>query len=509
MTSVAEKIAEKIERLSPLLIWAAVLMTLLLVPLAITGLGYLPGDDALRHAAKAVSGRPWSEIVVQRPGVGIDHHAAWHSFLARIHASTDCGADGLVVFAVVVLFLLVFLAPLWAFRRPEAWLALWVGAMVSGFHIERFLFGRPYLVSVAAMLAILSIWTRFKPATKKSLAAVVFASTLLMFLAAWIHGSWYLLAIIPAGFFFAKQWRACWWLSLSWGLGSLLAGLASGSPFAFLYGQVFHMLHAMGDSKFVWLKVSEFQPSGGGGLPAVVWLAFSGIQIACAADRKRAARETLESPLFMIAALGWLLGLKVTRFWIDWGMPCALLWMALQLEKLLIAWHPSNSTRLAACLAVCLAFAFQATADNGGRWTQGLRREFIDVEGEGMAGWMPDDGGVIYSTSMGVFYNTFFKYPHAKWKYLLSFEPAMMPPDDHKTYNHIRWNAGDPRAFKPWLDKMRPQDRLIIEGASGSEPKIPELEWHYGATGLWIGRLPLRTGLREASSAKVGRRRPG
>lgn len=483
-------LAEKIEHLSPLLIWAAVLVTILIVPLAITGRGYLPGDDALRHAAKAVTGRPWSEIVVQRPGVGIDHHAAWHAFLARIHAATDCGPDGLVVFAVVVLFLLVFLAPIWAFRHPEAWLAIWVGALVSGCHIERMLLGRPYLVSVASMLAIVSVWIRFKPATKKSLFAAFAASTLLMFLAAWVHGSWYLLAIIPAGFFLARQWRACIVLSASWLLGSLLAGLASGTPFAFLYGQVFHMLHAMGDSAFVWLKVSEFQPSGGGGLPAVVWLAFSVIQIVCAADRRQSVRETIENPLFMIAVLGWLLGLKVTRFWIDLGMPCALLWMAFQLEQRVIAWHPGNRARLAVCLFICLAFAFHTTADNGGRWTQGLRREFLDIDGEGMAGWMPDDGGVIYSTSMGVFFNTFYKYPQAKWKYLLSFEPAMMPPDDYKTYNHIRWNLGDPRAYKPWVEKMRPEDRLILEAPSGSQPKIPELEWHYGATGLWIGRLP-------------------
>ena len=40
---------------------------LLAFPLRVLDTGYLPQDDALRHAAKAISGKTWAEILVLRP----------------------------------------------------------------------------------------------------------------------------------------------------------------------------------------------------------------------------------------------------------------------------------------------------------------------------------------------------------------------------------------------------------------------------------------------------------
>ena len=37
---------------------------------------------------------------------------------------------------------------------------------------------------------------------------------------------------------------------------------------------------------------------------------------------------------------------------------------------------------------------------------------------------------------------------------------------------------------------MKPADRLVIRGGGGDRPNIPQLEWFYGVSGLWIGRLP-------------------
>lgn len=50
-------------------IWTLVILTILLVPLLIVATGFLPLDDGLRHAAKAVDGRPWSQILVLREGL--------------------------------------------------------------------------------------------------------------------------------------------------------------------------------------------------------------------------------------------------------------------------------------------------------------------------------------------------------------------------------------------------------------------------------------------------------
>src|ERR1041385_5000675 len=60
-----DTLAPAIARYVPLGAWVIVIMTVILIPSKIISYGYLPQDDALRHAAKAVSGKPWSEILVR------------------------------------------------------------------------------------------------------------------------------------------------------------------------------------------------------------------------------------------------------------------------------------------------------------------------------------------------------------------------------------------------------------------------------------------------------------
>ena len=59
-------LSNKAARYVPLACWAAAILVLVIIPAKILSEGYLPGDDALRHAAKVVSGKPWSEILVMR-----------------------------------------------------------------------------------------------------------------------------------------------------------------------------------------------------------------------------------------------------------------------------------------------------------------------------------------------------------------------------------------------------------------------------------------------------------
>jgi len=68
-------------RYVPLLVLAAAFFVVLLLPLKIIGYGYLPPDDALADAAKAISGKPWPEILVLRSDYAIDNHIGWHTFL--------------------------------------------------------------------------------------------------------------------------------------------------------------------------------------------------------------------------------------------------------------------------------------------------------------------------------------------------------------------------------------------------------------------------------------------
>ncbi|MCD6051742.1 MAG: hypothetical protein K0Q55_3151, partial [Verrucomicrobia bacterium] len=56
------------------------------------------------------------------------------------------------------------------------------------------------------------------------------------------------------------------------------------------------------------------------------------------------------------------------------------------------------------------------------------------------------------------------------------------------TLRNIQWNDGDPRTYQPWLDKLRPEDRLVFIGGIRMEPDLPGIEWTYAATDRWIGR---------------------
>ena len=114
------------------------------------------------------------------------------------------------------------------------------------------------------------------------------------------------------------------------------------------------------------------------------------------------------------------------------------------------------------------------------------------AEDPALAGWWPERDGIFYSADMAFFYENFYRNPKAPGRYILGFEPTLMPPEDLAVVRKAQWNYGDVRAYEPWLPKLRPQDRLIVRastlGAPG-QPRIPQLQWHY-ASDFWIGRLP-------------------
>src|SRR5437762_400733 len=80
----------QLNRYVPLAAWIIVVLTLLCIPSKIISYGYLPADDAIRHAAKAVSGKPWQDILVMRPDFKIDPHPGWHFVLHKIYQVTNC-----------------------------------------------------------------------------------------------------------------------------------------------------------------------------------------------------------------------------------------------------------------------------------------------------------------------------------------------------------------------------------------------------------------------------------
>ena len=245
--------------------------------------------------------------------------------------------------------------------------------------------------------------------------------------------------------------------------------------------------------------VSELQPSGGDILALVI---FGGLLV-LRSLAKLNARPITASPVFWLTCLCWVLGFKVGRFWEDWGWPALMLLVACDVELLIETRFAVDSfKRLGVVCGLALASFLCLTSDLQSRWSAPLVNQYLSEaeHPDDLKGWMPEKGGILYSANMTIFYQTFFKNPNGDWKYILGYEPSLMPADDFDTYHKILWNFGDAKAYAPWVAKMKPADRLVIRGSGSQRPNIPQLEWNYGVTDIWIGRLP-RPGMNSAPAA--------
>ena len=471
----------------PLAVWISVIATIIFIPLKIIGYGFLPMDDALRHAAKAVSGKSWQQILVMRDDFQIDPSPGWQAILAWIHNWLNCSAETLVIFSVVALMLLVTLSALPWLRRPEAWLAaLFAAAIFIPACTTRFARGRPYLLTDAVLITLLFLWSRLENDRPRRLALIF--TPLLVAASAWIHGSWYLLCLPGAAILLAGCWRSAFWYGGCWLVGSFLGCAFTGHPIDFLFQSVRHMFGVFGNFAVIHQLEPEMYPSDGetSAVLAVVVL------ILCRKIFPARNPRALLNPVFAMMVLGWLLGLKMRRFWWDFGTPAFMVWVAMELQE-----HFENhlsldsARRLLVTLGIAAGVFLGFTSDRESRWTANLTTEYVTPETPGIAGWLPEPGGVIYNSDMDVFFQTFYRNPAADWRYILGFESGLMRPDDLETLRKIQWNHGAAsEAYEPWVKKMRPADRMLLRGSGGNPPGIPELEWHYAVTGLWIGRLP-------------------
>jgi hypothetical protein len=466
-----------------------VCLALLLVPTTLVfQYRFLPFDDCLRHAAKAVSGKPWSDILVLRPDFTIDPHRGWHALLAALHRSLGLDAPSLVVFSYFGLFLLVAFAPLPAMRWPEAWALSILAASLAqpATLFSRLIRGRPYLFTEAALLFVLSLWRRSERPTLRKCAATALA----IGLSVWLHGTaWYLWILPLAAFFLARPLREAGCLLGCWSVATVAAAALTGQPLAYLSQAVKIGFFAFSNGSIFRVLVGEFQPSDGSGLYVLVLAAL-------ALARKQLTGqfgERDERVLLALGVLGWLLGLRVFRFWGDWGQPAAMLWAAYQIEAILATLVVRESwTRAGIALVACTAFFLAGTGDIDGRWSGGATPQLAsgapcsparDAEADG---WLPAQGGILYSASMDLFVKLFYEHPDANWRYAFGFEPGMMTEENLRVLRDIQRWYGSFSCYAPWVAKMRLEDRLAIQATA--RPDIPELEWHEPSKGLWLGR---------------------
>lgn len=471
----------------PLLVWAAAIATLILIPLKIVGYGFVPVTDAMRYAAKAIAQKPWSDILVLRPNAPVNHSVGWELLIQLVHRVFGAGTDGMVAFSVAGLFGLFTIVPLLWLRRAEAWLAaLLVVIIASPVNLMRITSGRPYILEMVVVMTVLMMWSPSSRFRFGQTGKLVF-TTALMAAVVWIHGCWYLYALLLAAFVFAGQWRNAALFGGCWIFGSVLGASLTGHPVSFLHDELALALTAFSQHTVQRQLVTEFMAQTADAtlllcaVALLLWRAFRG----------RWTPATVFNPAFMLAVLGAILGMKVYRFWLDWGVPALLVWMALEVQDLIENENAVDAVgRATAAILLCAGLFAATTTDVGGRWTNSLEVEYMMQDDPALAGWLPEKDGIIYCTNMDVFYETFFKNPRAPWRYVLGFEPTFMTADDLKILRTIDYYHGAPEAYQPWVNKMRPEDRLVVRTALGRTPPIAGLEWHYAVKNTWIGRLP-------------------
>jgi hypothetical protein len=452
----------------------------------ITGHGFLPPDDALRHSAKVVSGRAWDEILVLRSDIKLDSHPGWHVILGFIHKIADWPQDKLVIFSIVSLFILFCIIPVLFLRRPEAWLlTLTVTALLSLSFTYSLFLGRPYILTMAVVMVLSFLWPLLKgEKTPYGELAIIIG---LITASTWIHCTWYLFSLVILAFFLAREWRAGIRLTVAIVIGILIGAALTGYPYMFFKQTLYHVFNAFGSHTLQRMLVIEFRPFTGESLMVIFVLGM----LAWRKMRGKWDAKRLDNPVFILAILGWILGFVSQRFWLDWGMPALCVWMAREFQDVFDGELGLLSRRrLLITIAIATTLYLSVTNDTNSRWTRDLTKEYLSVDNSDHALWLPDKGGIIYSDDMSIFYDTFFINPHGPWRYILGFEPTMMPPEDLAVFRKIQWNFGESASFQGWVEKMKPEDRLILKRGPAARPRIDELQWNYAASGIWIGRLP-------------------
>jgi hypothetical protein len=469
----------------PLAARAIVLLFLAVVPFRIVATGWLPGDDALRHAAKAVSGKDWSEVLVLRPEVTMDSHPGWHALLQAVHTVTGADPNALALFSVVVVYLALLLPAVFLLRRPEAWaLALaFYGALEQAVP-TRFALGRPFILSMAVLVVLCLLLAREPEGPRHRWRTFALVAALLG-VVIWMHPSWHLFLLPVLACLLARRFGLALWLTGALGLGVLVAGVLHGNPVEFAWQSVLHTLLAFGTEAPPGTLAIEFTP-GTGAAPLVLGV---GLLLLWRYARGRWRDDVVDNPVFLLAATGWLLGWLVVRFWSDWGTPALLVWLALEIQGILEVRLPSLSPRrIGVALVAGLAALLILSANTRGSRYLAAERPFLSLTSPTIGAALPDPGGVLYTDDMRLFFQLFYHRPTAPWRYIVGYEPALMPPEDLATFRNVL-AARTPDNFAPWVRKMTPADRLIIQSTEG-QPQIPGLAWTRVSATVWSGRRP-------------------
>ncbi len=464
---------EPLDRWIRLAVIVAASLALLGAALAIVDYAFIPPDDALRHAATAASDNPYHEVVLFDEAVPAeDSTPGWHAVLRAMHQWAGVDRFGLVSFGVLFFFAVFAVTPLFLLRRPEAWAAVLLLAVVinPGYPL-RLALGRPFMLSSTAVLVFVLVWQRLvdDPRSRSALALCMGAAVI----GTWLHSTWFLLFAAPLASVLTGRWKASAAL-----LGAVTAGVLVGAvltlqPFTHLTYNVVHVWKTMGTTDAVF-RVSELRPFTGDG----PFTAFALMLLVAWATLPELKSFSLRHVGVVTALGGWVLAFSASRFWTDLGLPALLAVATLLLQRVLEARMPSRApSRAVFVAAIVVALHLAISANHGRRWESSPlpRIAWLMDNPEEAEPWLPGEGGVVYSPEMRVFYSMYLVYPDRSWRYILGPEQGIMPREDLNILHDIK-DRGSWDAYQPWVDKLRPQDRLIVDAAGRDPPEYDGME---------------------------------
>jgi len=450
---------------------------------SIIGLDFMPRDDALRHVGQAVCQKDWHEILVMDSRLDFDIQGGWKNIL-YFFANHGISKENLLQFSVLIFLVLNFCIPAFLIKRPEVWALSLIIALCFFSSTIRFSLGRPFLAQVAAVTIIGFSSQHFK---EKFDYRYLFFLFLFLTLAISIRSLWFLF-ILPIGcFFLAGEFKKFFYLMLVWFFSTIVSAFISDSFSSFFIMTTKEVFDFTSRDIPSWMLVAELVPKIQPLLFFLPILFFILWRKSCG----KKIRDRIQNPMFILILLSWVLSLKINRFWLDFGVPAYFVWLYEELEEVFendLNIDLLSIKRVGVTIAICIPLWFIIGGDFNGRWSKSIFIKAPDISETDKRDWLPDEGGIFYNTSMGLFYKTFYTNPNAPWRYFLGMEPEIMEKGNLEIYHQIILSLNAKSKKQLIVDKMTLKDRFVLEGRS--KPDIDVLEWFEIKPNIWSGRLP-------------------
>lgn len=464
------------------------IIALIYIPTKILNLGYSPLDDANRHVAFSITDRQWNEIIAITPGLESDHNAGWHSFLRAIHKYFKLNKEELLSFSVIFLFLLFNLTGTLVSPNSVAWfVTLLIFFITQRVIFGRLMCGRPFLISCTAELILFKYW--FDKESIKKTGSTKFSIFLQSFfvvtMSVWLHGTWYTFLLLPFALLISGKGAHAIGLTTVILLSTLAGAYLTGDFEGFLRFHYSSTFNIFTENIFNWQLVTEFHE---GQLFNLCIYTMMLILFLLVKTKQLKLNELSKDPLFILILLCWLLSIKVARFWVDWGAIALAYWLSLKISILISL---MNSVKKPVVRYSLFFFIILSTIIllPLAKWNErdNRRAHFADFNKPELVSFIPQKGGIIYNDLMSEFYFQYFENPNAEYKFILGFEPAIMPTEDRKVLRDITYTNYHFSAYKPWIAKLTTKDRIFT--SVDISKNYQTLDWIKASSKLWIGKL--------------------